>query len=299
MAAQADLAPGREAGPLDVRPLTPADLPSLRLGWQSRLSGEEIARLLHAYPGRSVWAPATLEFAIVGPWRHRDEIAHVVDFAAARHPEALILNVVRRCDQRAAALVLLIELDETRRPSFYARVGFELIEEVVTYELVGLRPGGHRPGRLTFVPVDPLDDEQRQLLLAIDHAAFPWLWWNSDLELQAYGLTPGVELFLGLEDGRPVSYLGLTSYPGWGHLDRIAVTPGDQGRGLGREALGFAVETLARRGARRVGLSTQADNERSRLLYERFGFRRSRTNDYRLYGRLLRVPHEGGGSIRG
>ena len=68
------------------------------------------------------------------------------------------------------------------------------------------------------------------------------------------------------------------------HLDRIAVRPDLQGSGYGAATLAFTVETLFHRGSRRVGLSTQATNHRSRRLYERFGFRRTPGHDYDLYG---------------
>jgi ribosomal protein S18 acetylase RimI-like enzyme len=41
---------------------------------------------------------------------------------------------------------------------------------------------------------------------------------------------------------------------------------------------------LARGGATRVGLSTQANNTRSQRLYHRFGFQRTYQNDYNIYG---------------
>ena len=91
---------------------------------------------------------------------------------------------------------------------------------------------------------------------------------------------------------QPVAYAGLTSYLGWGHLDRIAVLPALQNRGFGQEALGFAINRLALQGARRVGLSTQRSNVHSQHLYERFGFRRAWGNDYRVYGRFLRPADE-------
>ena len=86
--------------------------------------------------------------------------------------------------------------------------------------------------------------------------------------------------------------VGFTTYAGWGHLDRIAVDPVCQGQGFGRQALQFVTSALVARGARSVALSTQLENVRSQRLYERFGFRRSRVNDYRLYGVQLRA-HDG------
>lgn len=264
----------------------------LRLSWQHRHDADEVRRILTIFPGRSVWLPDTREFVLVGPWRHRDDVAVIHELAAVRHSELLIGAAVTRCRDAGAALVLIAELDERRRPAFYGRIGFDELEEVVTYEMERPAPRVNASAPLTFVPVSAAEPELLETVLALDHSAFPWLWWNSASELAAYTLMPGVSLYLGLADGVPVSYVGLTSYPGWGHLDRIAVHPAHQGRGFGRVSLAFATGTLAKRGARRVGLSTQGDNVRSQRMYERFGFRRSRVNDYRLYGVWLRDPRD-------
>jgi ribosomal protein S18 acetylase RimI-like enzyme len=96
--------------------------------------------------------------------------------------------------------------------------------------------------------------------------------------------------------GRLVSYVGVTRFRAWGHLDRIAVLPELQGQGIGLESLEWALYVLAQSGARRIGLSTQARNERSRLLYERYGFQRKTNQDYYLYGDWLQ---EDGGHLPG
>ncbi len=277
----------------DVRVLRPDEIGQLRLGWQHRHEADEIARLLAIYPDRSVWLPDTREFVLVGPWRHRFDVAGVVELAAVRNAEALISRAVDQARFHDAALVLITELDERRRPAFYDRIGFTEIEEVVTYEtdrpaptLVDTRP-------LTFVQVAGHDPGLLEQVMELDHVAFPWLWWNSSEEIAAYSFMPGVGIFVGLLDGAIVSYVGVTSYPGWGHLDRIAVDPRFQGQGFGRTTLAFALGTLTSRGARQIGLSTQGDNRRSQRLYEQFGFKRSRVNDYRLYGLWLRDPLKG------
>jgi GNAT superfamily N-acetyltransferase len=268
--------------------LTDANVDALRLTWQTKIEPEDVRRILFTYPGRSVWLPETLEFAVVAPWRHRAEVANIRHLVAVRHPELLVEAAVERCGAHDALLVISIEIEEVRRPAFYQSVGFHLLEEVVTFELDRLPPPGRRQGRLQYIPVDPTDARARATLLTIDHTAFPWLWQNNDLEFQTYSFTPGVELYLGLLDNQPVSYVGLTSYLGWGHLDRIAVLPSLQGNGLGQEGLAFALDRLARLGSRRVGLSTQRTNVHSQHLYERAGFRRAWGNDYRVYGRYLR-----------
>jgi ribosomal protein S18 acetylase RimI-like enzyme len=287
VAAKADIEPLLSPEPIEIRTLTPDDIDALRLGWRTRFHPDEIHRILDVYPGRSVWAPETLEFAIAAPWRHRNEIANIQELSAVRHPEQLIEAVAHRARSKGAALVLSIELDETRRAAFYQRIGFSEIEEVITYELNQPLRLVNPVQNLRFIQADTTDPEALARLCAIDHAAFPWLWWNSSLEFEVYGLTPGVEIHIGYSGSEPVSYVGFTTYPGWGHLDRIAVIPGAQGSGLGRESLDFAVSSLMRQGARRIGLSTQKVNVRSQQLYERYGFRRSRANDYRLYGKYL------------
>jgi ribosomal protein S18 acetylase RimI-like enzyme len=292
MAIRADRLPAVPST-IQVRTLTDADVDALRLTWQTKVEPEDVRRILFTYPGRSVWLPETLEFAIVAPWRHRQEVAIIRHLNAVRHPGTLVEAAVERCDANEAVLVLSIELEEVRRPAFYQSIGFHLLEEVVTYELDRLPPPGRRPGRLHFVPVDPTDAAARAALLTIDHSAFPWLWRNSDLEFQTYAYTPGVELYVGLLADRPISYVGLTSDLGWGHLDRIAVLPSFQGQGLGQEGVAFSLDRLARLGSRRVGLSTQRTNVHSQHLYERAGFRRAWGNDYRVYGRYLRPIGDG------
>ncbi|MBI5957029.1 MAG: GNAT family N-acetyltransferase, partial [Chloroflexi bacterium] len=74
-----------------------------------------------------------------------------------------------------------------------------------------------------------------------------------------------------------------------GHLDRLGIHPSRQGLGYGADLLAFAIQRMASQGARRVGLSTQAENGRSQRLYEGFGFRRT-GDSYQLYGLWLDHP---------
>lgn len=285
-----DLASANASVHPSIRELTPSDIPKLRLGIWTRLSESDVERALEQYPGRSVWLPETLEFAIITPWRHRLEIANVQHLSAVRHPYEIVRDVVGRCDRHGAVLVLSVEIDESRRLAFYDRIGFELLEEIVTYELDCQTYQGGSESSLRFRAAEISRGDDLALLLELDHSAFPWLWWNSEQEFISYADTAGVEVLIGYHGDEPVSYLGLTAYLGWGHLDRIAVAPRYQGRGFGRESLAFAISRLMQTGARRIGLSTQKNNVRSQRLYERFGFRRAAENDYRLFGRILRMP---------
>src|SRR5688500_378034 len=107
---------------LQARTLTDATVESLRLNWQAKIRTEDVRRILYSYPGRSVWLPETLEFAVVAPWRHRSEVANIRHLVAVRHPELLIEAAVERCAAARAELVISIELEEVRRPAFYQGV---------------------------------------------------------------------------------------------------------------------------------------------------------------------------------
>jgi len=269
------------------QPLTPEIAARHRFDWSSRVDINDLDRTLAVFPGRSSWIPEADEFLVVAPWRNRMEIASVTQISAVRRLDQLIGASRDASFRLGASAFVMPEWNETRNPRFYERNGLDSFEDVISFEVDTRvsRPGDlnqERPVQLKSVE-SPLLDR----IIAIDHAAFPWLWRNSRLEFEHYLLTPGVEVW-ALHDnrGEPISYVGITSYSGWGHLDRVAVDPARQGAGHGERAVRFAVARLQRLGARRVGLSTQRSNLRSQRLYSRIGFQQTWQNDYRIYGTL-------------
>src|ERR671910_1152659 len=133
------LAPSRGSritAPL-VRPLEREDIPALRL--PGRRGAESVRRLLDLHPGRSVWVPSTLEYALIGPWRNRPEIASIEELVAVRHLEELLRAAVERCADQGDELILTVELDTQRSPARYERAGLDMLEEVITYELGTVR----------------------------------------------------------------------------------------------------------------------------------------------------------------
>ncbi|HEU5431210.1 MAG TPA: hypothetical protein VFU81_06075, partial [Thermomicrobiales bacterium] len=161
-----------------IEPLRPDDVPRLRLGPGGADPAEARAMLLE-YPDRSVWIPATLEFALLAPWRHRPEIAHVQTLSAVANAESLLRAAAARSREQGDDMLLLIDLNESRRPVFYARAGLEPLEEVITYDLDPTRRRDLPTGRLRFRLADVADPGDLAMLARIDHIAFPWLWRNS------------------------------------------------------------------------------------------------------------------------
>jgi len=277
-----------ETIPEHIRVVEPDDVRSLRMLWDSRFSPREIERVAERDPPLSLWNTRSGEYLIGGPWRHRREISTILELGATAGAIDLVQAYVNLSAQVGMRMVIVSEQAERRKREFYESTSFELTEEIIIYELVRVRAGAPRLNGLTFRSFDSSNRAMFDELLALDHMSFPWLWWNGEDEFHEYHSAPGVEIDIAYDStGRMVAYTGTTRFRTWGHLDRVAVAPDLQGRGLGRAALDFAVMSLARSGARRVGLSTQARNIRSRSLYETYGFRRSASHDYRLYGRRL------------
>lgn len=270
---------------IEPRPLTLDDLPSLRLDHHPRLSPAEAQSVLGRRPGASCWVPETGEFILVAPWRHRNELVTVHTSGAFAHEDMLLDAVMTQARDDGAIGFVVVDINETRQPTFYARHGLRRVEEIVTYEHRRLARLSSTPGfpGIEFLRVDGNDPGLLEAVIALDHAAFPWFWWNSDEEFRAYLAYTGVEVWAGLENGDVVAYVGFTQYLRWGHLDRIAVHPTVQGLGVGRAALAFAARALQDRGCRRLALSTQGNNARSRSLYQRTGFVRTPNDDYGVY----------------
>jgi ribosomal protein S18 acetylase RimI-like enzyme len=270
----------------ELQVLTESDVRSLRMPWDGRYTEREIREIVTVGPRISVFNRRTGEFLVGGPWRHRTEIATILELAATAGAIDLINAFTEACALEGIDLVVASEQAEKRKREFYAGASLDPVEDIIVYELTRVRPAPPRLQGLRFEPFDPDHRDQFDGLLELDHQSFPWLWWNSADEFLEYASAPGVQIDVGRDEtGRVVAYTGTTRFRTWGHLDRIAVSPDVQGRGLGKAALDWAVMTLARSGAKRVGLSTQARNTRSRRLYESYGFRRSPSHDYRIYAR--------------
>lgn len=269
------------------RPLTAEAATQHRFDWASRIDINELDRTLATFPGRSTWIPDVDEVLVVGPWRNRDDIAAVAQVSAVRRLDELIAASREASFRLGADAFVMPEWNETRKEQFYERNGLALLEEVISFE-IDARVS--QPGDLRLdhpVQLVAHDSPLLDRILSIDHAAFPWLWRNSRLEFEHYLFSPSVEIWaLHDRSGVPVAYVGITSYAGWGHLDRVAVDPAMQGMGFGNRAVRFAIARLRQLGARRIGLSTQRSNLRSQRLYGRIGFQQTWQNDYRIYGTL-------------
>jgi ribosomal protein S18 acetylase RimI-like enzyme len=231
---------------------------------------------------------------IVDAWRRRPEIASLAGVRAPGNEAALIRGSVERCRELGLDAFLIIEWDEIRRPEFYDSLGLSLLDEVLPFDIDSrkLATGSQTPGEV--VRIHSMSSQWADSLLELDHEAFPWLWINSRSEFEHYLGSLSVEVWGQVVEGRLATYVGFTAYGDWGHIDRIAVHPDFQRRGLARELMHHAGRRMQRLGVRTIGLTTQAGNWKSQRLYHQLGFRRTPRNRYAVYGVLFRpdVSHE-------
>lgn len=108
-------------------------------------------------------------------------------------------------------------------------------------------------------------------ILAVDRAAFPPHWWNGEMTIRR-GVTVSPYFVVAEVKGEIVGYATGDMHRPLAHLNRIAVTPTHQGRGIGSQLLRDALLAFWAWGAEEVTLNTQQSNRTSQRLYKRFGF---------------------------
>lgn len=112
------------------------------------------------------------------------------------------------------------------------------------------------------------------LMLQVDKAAFPEFWRFDRAALVESTQATGRSSVFVIRDGD----LGLAGFAvlGYGHaisyLQRLAVHPDWQGKGMGRSLVRAVARSASRAGSRAMLLNTQHDNEAAIGLYEALGF---------------------------
>jgi GNAT superfamily N-acetyltransferase len=204
----------------------------------------------------------------VGTWRGDGSVAYLAP-ASTRPPSAAIVR--HACDVLAARgfhEVITAALAQTERGGFLA-AGFEVRDSLhlLAHDLRELPevPGAHlRRGH----------SWDRTRALAVDGRAFPPFWRLDEGGLhEALRATPSARFRVALVE-RTVTGYAVTGRAGHrGYLQRLAVDPTVQGRGLGRALVADALAWLRRRDVTHAVVNTQVTNDRALHLYLSMGFR--------------------------
>ncbi|MHB1005857.1 MAG: GNAT family N-acetyltransferase [Chloroflexota bacterium] len=267
--------------PDDKRPIVPLlvrDLPTVLPRDWTFMYGE-LAEAINAGPGLAWRVDGGSEYIIGGYWRRRPEIGSVEELHGRGNRRRLLAHLRQQLQEAGTTLLTLGTLEQERALGFYLGEGFGTIDEIVRYQKMGTETR-HAEPTLSVRPLEPRDGDE---VLDVDHAAFPWLWWNSAEEFDWYLPLPGVEAYVALAEQRVVAYAGFTISGRQGHLDRLAVHPDFQGQGYGKALVLCTLARMAERRVERVALTTQVDNRRSATLYAELGFVRTAVK-YPIYG---------------
>lgn len=148
--------------------------------------------------------------------------------------------------------------------------GFRLVNRVVTLRRSGAWPLCHGPPGLHLRAATPADLDA---VLAVDHAAFPPLWWYGRQVLRR-ALDQASCFDVAYLNRECVGYQFSTLRHGRGHIVRLATHPHWQHQGIGGCLLSRTMLAFERAGAEPVTVNTQDDNLASLRLYRRFAFER-------------------------
>jgi ribosomal protein S18 acetylase RimI-like enzyme len=131
------------------------------------------------------------------------------------------------------------------------------------------------------VNLRPMNLDDLSKVEKLDNAAFGTIWENSKESL-ALAYKQAAITTVAEKDGKIVGYQISTANQLGGHLARLAVDPEYQGLGIGYLILHDLLIQFERRGAQRVTVNTQQDNQVSISLYEKAHFIRTRES-YPVY----------------
>lgn len=263
----------------DVRPAGPLDAEAIQrlLGHAWRVfQGHEVATWMDCVQSGSCWVAC-----------HGGEIkghlaALVRPFAIAKVVSASVANGESAAEFAAAMLPLVSRTLRMREITGIVLVGdapwltevleadgFQRRETVITYGRHATAPVSISGNAI--VAIEHADASMVHEIAAIDWRVFGPLWHKpaEDLDRVVAG---GLPFMVATHAGCIVGYQWHAHADSHGHLNRLAVSPEWQDRGVGTRLLTEALAAMACVGVSWVTLNTQQSNVRSRRLYERFGF---------------------------
>lgn len=204
----------------------------------------------------------------VGPWRGDDALAYVAPVAETPPVSAAM---VRHCCEvlagRGYTEVVTGALGNQEQRGFL-ECGFDVREQLHL-----LSRHLHALPRVPPVPLRRGRRSDRRPVLAVDALAFPPFW-----RLDEAGLTEAMAAtrsarFRVAADGRVLGYAISGRSGSRGYLQRLAVDPSAEGRGIGRALVVDGLRWMRQRGAGGVVVNTQVGNSRALELYQHLGFR--------------------------
>jgi ribosomal protein S18 acetylase RimI-like enzyme len=210
----------------------------------------------------------------VRPWHQDPNVAYLIPLTNAVTLKPDVLTGTRNRLRAMGFTRLYTAAVGAEERDAMAEDEFTVYEELhlLRHDLRGPIPD--RPGRRTRPRLRRGRRRDHTALLELDSSAFGPFWrLDRDGLHEACNATPISRLRV-TDDGARSGY-SITGRAGPnGYLQRLAVAPHVESRGLGTALLADSLHWLRRRGATSVLVNTQMDNHRALDLYERVGFER-------------------------
>lgn len=205
----------------------------------------------------------------VGPWRGDTQVAYVAPLADGA---PATVDAVRRCctvlAERGYRRAITAALGPAESRGFI-EAGFEVRERLHLlaldlHDVPTVTGGAVRRGRRP----------DRPAALAVDARSFDGFWRLDDAGFEeALDATPSSRFRVAVIDERVVAYAVSGRAGSRGFLQRLAVDPDHQRKGLGRALALDGLHWMKRRGVDRVMVNTQEHNDGALALYQHLGFR--------------------------
>lgn len=203
----------------------------------------------------------------IGPWRGDARTAYIAPIAGRPAASATVEQCLRALGGQGYTSVLTAALTPAEQEPFL-ELGFGVHERLhlLRNDLVDVA----QPSSVHLRRGTPFD---RARVLGLDALAFDSFWRFDRQGLDdARRATPNSRFRVA--DGDGITGYAITGRAGQlGYLQRLAVHPDHQKRGIGSALVVDALWWAKRRGATAVLVNTQETNEVAVTLYERLGFR--------------------------
>lgn len=245
------------------------------------MEGVDQAAALGGRDGRAGLAKGRRPFGLaasprrlrIAPWQGDRFVALMGPVRNGHLPNSSdVARGLQALDQRGVARAVTPALSPFEAEPFY-QAGFELLERLHLLSCP-----------LSHASTDPVTSPARTFpgrrwhdpaVLEVDRRAFAGFWRFDRLALrEAKTATPSRRFRVAKLGGDIVGY-AVTGRAGQrGYLQRLAVDPAVQGKGVGSMLVHDSFEWLRQRGATETLVNTQETNEKALALYERLGYRR-------------------------
>jgi ribosomal protein S18 acetylase RimI-like enzyme len=229
---------------------------------------EELVAFADAAPWRVRVTPAG-EAAVLERWRaHLDLLAIQGIWCSTDRVAPIVEDLIQVARlQGFARLLGPLVPDDSVWP--YEGAGLSVRQRIVVYRMQPPKASAHpAPAGVTLRPGTPKD---LPAIAAVDAESFDEFWRYDD-EILHRSMEREHPVVAEVED-KVIGYTLSTLHGVEATVGRLAVVPSGRHSGVGSALLADAVATAARRGAAGITLCTQEDNEDSRRLYRRAGFR--------------------------